>query len=140
VVGASLVRQMRIAQSLIDEIEAHAREDLPNECCGMVGGDEGEARTVYRAENAEASPLRYSIDTKEQFRLMRAIEEAGEDLVGIYHSHTKSAAYPSQTDVNLAGWPEAVYLIASLADPDAPDLKGFWIRDGEIAEAELVVE
>lgn len=131
---------MRIAQALAEEIVAHAREDLPNECCGMVGGVDGEARTVYRAENAEASPLRYSIDAKEQFRLMRAIEdEAGEELVAIYHSHTKSPAYPSQTDVNLAGWPEAVYLIVSLADPDAPDLKGFWIRDGQISEAELVV-
>ncbi len=130
---------MRISKSLADEIVAHAREDLPNECCGMVGGGEGEMRTVYRAENAEASPLRYSIDAKEQFRLMREIEAAGEELTAIYHSHTKSPAYPSQTDVNLAGWPEAVYLIVSLADPDAPDLKGFWIRDGGISDAELVV-
>jgi proteasome lid subunit RPN8/RPN11 len=131
---------MRIPQSLADEIITHAREDLPNECCGMVGGSDGVAATVYRAENAEASPLRYSIDAKEQFRLMKGIEEAGEELTAIYHSHTKSPAYPSQTDVNLAGWPEAVYLIVSLADPEAPDLKGFWIRDGKIDEAELVVE
>jgi proteasome lid subunit RPN8/RPN11 len=130
---------MRIAGSLIDEIVAHAREDLPNECCGMVGGSDGEARTVYRAENAEASPLRYSIDAKEQFQLMQTIEGAGEELVGIYHSHTKSSAEPSQTDVNLAGWPDAVYLIASLADPEAPEVRGFWIRDGEIEEAELDV-
>jgi [CysO sulfur-carrier protein]-S-L-cysteine hydrolase len=131
---------MRIAQSLVEEIVAHARADLPNECCGMVGGVDGEARTVYRAENAEASPLRYSIGARDQFRLMHEIEAAGEDLVGIYHSHTKSAAYPSQTDVNLAGWPDVVYLIVSLADAEVPDLKGFWIRDGEIAPAELVVE
>jgi proteasome lid subunit RPN8/RPN11 len=130
---------MRIARSLIDEIVAHAREDMPNECCGMVGGVEGEARTVYRAENAEASPLRYSIDAGEQFRLMRTIEDAGEELVAIYHSHTKSAAYPSQTDVNLAGWPDAVYVIASLADGEAPDVRAFWIRDGKIGDAELVV-
>jgi [CysO sulfur-carrier protein]-S-L-cysteine hydrolase len=131
---------MRISQRLAEEIVAHARQDLPNECCGMLGGGDGEGRTVYRAENAEASPLRYSIDAKEQFRLMRAIEDGGEELVAIYHSHTKSPAYPSQTDVNLAGWPEAVYLIVSLADPEAPDLKGFWIEDGKIAEADLVVE
>ncbi|HEX5761933.1 MAG TPA: M67 family metallopeptidase [Solirubrobacterales bacterium] len=128
---------MRIAQSLLEEIVAHARQDLPNECCGMVGGTGEEARTVYRAENAEASPLRYSIDAKEQFRLMRAIEEADEELVAIYHSHTKSPAYPSQTDVNLAGWPDAVYLIASLADPDVPVVKGFFIRHGQISEANL---
>ena len=130
---------MKVSRQLIDEIVAHAREDLPNECCGMVGGSDGSARTVYRAENAEASPLRYSIDAREQFRLMQAIEAAGEELVGIYHSHTKSPAYPSQTDVNLAGWPDAVYLITSLADPDAPEVKGFWIRDGRIEEAELDV-
>ncbi len=131
---------VRISQRLVEELVAHAREDLPNECCGMVGGRDGVATTIYRAENAEASPLRYSIDAAEQFRLMRAIEDAGEDLSAIYHSHTKSASYPSQTDVNLAGWPDAVYLIISLADPEEPDLKGFWIRDGGIAEAELVVE
>jgi proteasome lid subunit RPN8/RPN11 len=128
---------MRIPQELVDEMIAHAREDSPNECCGMLGGDDSRATTLYRAANAEASPLRYSIDAAEQFRLMREIEEAGEELIGIYHSHTRSAAYPSQTDVNLAGWPDAVYVIVSLEDPDSPDVRGFWIRDGEISDAEL---
>jgi proteasome lid subunit RPN8/RPN11 len=130
---------MQISRQLIDEMVAHAREDDPNECCGMLGGADGSAATLYRAANAEASPLRYSIDAGEQFRLMREIEDAGEDLVGIYHSHTRSAAYPSQTDVNLAGWPDAVYVIVSLEDPDSPDVRGFWIREGEIADAELVI-
>jgi [CysO sulfur-carrier protein]-S-L-cysteine hydrolase len=131
---------MRIGKDLVEEIVAHAREDAPNECCGMLGGSDGHATTVYRATNAEASPLRYSIDAKEQFDLMRRIEDAGEELVGIYHSHTGSAAYPSQTDVNLAGWPDAVYVIVSLEGSGDPDVKGFWIRDGEISDAELLVE
>ena len=131
---------MKIAPDLIEEILAHAREESPNECCGMIGGADGQARTVYRATNAEASPLRYSIDAKEQFDLMRKIEDTGEELVGIYHSHTRSPAYPSQTDVNLAGWPDAVYLIASLEDQGDPDVRGFWIRDGKISDAELAVE
>jgi len=131
---------MKIAPDLIEEILAHAREESPNECCGMIGGADGQARTVYRATNAEASPLRYSIDAKEQFDLMRKIEDTGEELVGIYHSHTRSPAYPSQTDVNLAGWPDAVYLIASLEGQGDPDVRGFWIRDGKISDAELVVE
>ena len=72
---------------------------------------------------------------------MRTIEDAGEELVGdLPLTHEVSAAYPSQTDVNLAGWPDAVYLIVSLADPEAPEVKGFWIRDGKIEEAELVVD
>lgn len=131
---------MRITHSLIDQIVAHAREDAPNECCGMIGGADGRAATIYRATNAEASPLRYSIDAKEQFDLMRRIEDAGEELVGIYHSHTRSPAYPSQTDVNLAGWPDAVYLIVSLQDPEAPQVRGFWIRDSGISDAELHIE
>ena len=130
---------MQISRQLIDEMVAHAREDDPNECCGMLGGADGSAATLYRAANAEASPLRYSIDAGEQFRLIGEIEEAGEELVGIYHSHTRSGAYPSQTDVNLAGWPDAVYVIVSLEDPDSPDVRGFWIREGEIADADLVV-
>jgi proteasome lid subunit RPN8/RPN11 len=121
---------MRIPRALIEEIVAHAREDAPID---------GAARTVYRATNAEASPLRYSIEAKEQFRLMREIEEAGEELVAIYHSHTKSPPYPSQTDVNLAGWPESVYLIVSLAEPEAPQVRGYWIREGRITDAEIVI-
>ena len=131
---------MRIARSLIDEMVGHAREEAPNECCGMLGGGDGRAAVVHRARNAEQSPLRYSIDAREQFELMRKIEDSGQELVGIYHSHTGSAAYPSQTDVNLAAWPDAVYVIVSLEDPDRPDVRGFWIREGKIADAELVVE
>jgi proteasome lid subunit RPN8/RPN11 len=130
---------MRISEDLVDEIVAHAREDVPNECCGMIGGSDGTATTVYRARNAEASPLRYSLDAQDQFRIMKEMEQRGEELIGIYHSHTSSAAYPSQTDVNLATYPDAVYLIVSLENSDRPDIKGFWIRDGKIDESELVV-
>jgi proteasome lid subunit RPN8/RPN11 len=131
---------MRISQELVEQLFEHSRRDLPNECCGMVGGRDGQATTVYELENAEASPFRYSISPKDLFKTIRAIEDSGEELVAIYHSHTKSEAYPSQTDVNLAGWPDAVYLIVSLRDPDAPELRGFWIRDGQISEADLVIE
>ena len=130
---------MRIPRSLIDEMVAHAREDVPNECCGMVGGRDGEATTVYRATNAEASPLRYSIEAGEQFRLMKEIEEAGEELVSIYHSHTKSPAYPSQTDVNLASWwPGVLWVICSLAE-EGPMLRAFRIDGSAVEEVELDV-
>jgi proteasome lid subunit RPN8/RPN11 len=130
---------VRIPKQIYDELIEHARADVPNECCGLVGGRDGEAVTVYRASNAEASPLRYNLDPQDQFRFMREMEEKGEDLVGIYHSHTKSPAYPSQTDINLAAYPEVVYLIVSLADGEEP-LRGFHIRDGEVSEAELQIE
>jgi proteasome lid subunit RPN8/RPN11 len=131
---------MRISQSLIDEMVAHAREDLPNECCGMVGGADGEARVVIPVANAAASPLRFEMDPQGQYNALKAIEDDGGELLGIYHSHTKSAAYPSQTDVNQAvSWPDAIWLIVSLQDADAPDLKGYWLKDLTISDAELVV-
>ncbi|HEX5929229.1 MAG TPA: M67 family metallopeptidase [Solirubrobacterales bacterium] len=131
---------MKISQSLIDEMVAHAREDLPNECCGMVGGRDGEAAEVVRVANAAASPLRYEMDPRGQFDALKSIEGGGGELLGIYHSHTKSAAYPSQTDVNQAvAWPDQVYLIVSLADPDSPDVKAFLLKDMKIADVPLDV-
>jgi [CysO sulfur-carrier protein]-S-L-cysteine hydrolase len=131
---------MRIAQSLIDEMVAHAREDLPNECCGLVGGVDGEATEVIRVENAAASPLRYEMEPKAQYDAYRAIEDQGHELLAIYHSHTKSAAYPSQTDVNQAvAWPDQIYLIVSLEDPEAPDVKGYLLKDLRIADAEISI-
>jgi proteasome lid subunit RPN8/RPN11 len=129
---------MRISQQLIDEMVTHARDDLPNECCGMIGGREGEARSVIRVENSAASPLRYEMDPQEQYNALKAIEDDGGELLGIYHSHTKSAAYPSQTDVNQAvAWPEQIYVIISLADEDAPDVKAYLLKDLKIANVEI---
>ena len=131
---------MRIAQSLIDEMVAHAREDLPNECCGMVGGRDGEAETVIRVANSAASPLRYEMDPQEQYDALKKIEDSGGELLAIYHSHTKSAAYPSQTDLNQAvAWPDQIYLIVSLADPDVADVKGYLLKDLTIADAEISI-
>lgn len=131
---------MKISQALIDEMVAHAREDLPNECCGMIGGRGGEARSVVRVENAAASPLRYEMDPQGQFDALKRIEGGGEELVGIYHSHTRSAAYPSQTDVNEARmWPEQVYVIVSLENEDAPDVRAFDLADLKIADVDLDV-
>jgi proteasome lid subunit RPN8/RPN11 len=131
---------MRISQSLIDEMVAHARGEMPNECCGMIGGRDGEATEVVRVVNAAASPLRYEMDPQGQYNALKSIEDDGGELLAIYHSHTKSAAYPSQTDVNQAlAWPEQIYVIVSLADPDAPDVKAYWLKDLKIADAELDV-
>jgi len=129
---------MRIARQLYDEIVAHARAEAPNECCGMVAARDGEAVRVYRATNAAASPLRYEIDGAEQFRIQMEIEDAGLDLGAIYHSHTRSEPYPSQTDINLAFYPESLYLIVGLAAGE-PEVRAYTIRDGWVADAELVV-
>ena len=144
---------MQIPRDVHDELLAHAREDAPNECCGLVGGSGGVAKTVYRARNTEASPLRYNLDPKDQFRIMSEMDARGEELSAIYHSHTKSPAYPSQTDINLALmdrredgevvgkaplFPGTIYLIASLAEGEEP-LRGFEIDEDGVTEVELEV-
>jgi len=128
---------VKIPRQLVDEMVAHAREDLPNECCGMIGGRDGEARTIHRARNARASPFSYDLDSKDLIRNYNEITDSGDELIGIYHSHTKSAPEPSQTDINLATYPDAVYLIVSLADPENPEIRGWWLRDGKVDEERL---
>jgi proteasome lid subunit RPN8/RPN11 len=132
---------MRIPRKMLDEIEAHAREEAPNECCGMIGARDGRATSLYRARNAEGSPFRYVVHPQDQFRIMEEIDERGEELAAIYHSHTGSAAFPSQTDINLAeGWPDPLYLICSIVDASEPELRAFTIRSGNVEEVELDVE
>ena len=130
---------MRISREIYEELLAHAREEAPNECCGLIGGENGAAATVYRARNSEASPLRYNLDPQDQFRIMTEIEEKGEELSAIYHSHTASPAYPSQTDINLASYPDTLYLIVSLAAGEK-DLRAFRIEDGEVTEVDVTIE
>ena len=130
---------MKVPRGIYDEMLEHAREEVPNECCGILGGKDGEATTLYRATNAEQSPLRYTLDPNDLFRItFREIPERDEEMLAIYHSHTASPAYPSQTDINLATYPDAVYLILSLAEGEEP-LRGFRIDDCEVGEVDLDV-
>ncbi len=130
---------MRIAQSLYDEMVEHAREEAPNECCGVLASRDGQVVKVYRARNAAASPLRYEIDGADQYRIQMDIDDAGLELGAIYHSHTRTEPYPSQTDINLAFYPEALYVIVGVAGSE-PDVRAFTIRDGRVGETELIVE
>ena len=130
---------MKITPSLLDELVAHALEDAPNECCGMIAARDGAAVGLHPARNAAKSPLRYEIDGMEQYRLQTAIEDSGRELGAIYHSHTRSDPIPSQTDINLAFYPDSVYLIVGLKS-DEPDVRAWHIRDGSYEPAELVIE
>lgn len=117
---------------------AHARAEAPRECCGVIGGGAGQPTRLERLTNLEPGVTRYRIDDAEVYRLYRELDDVGAEIVAIYHSHPVSAAHPSATDVALAMWPDAVYLICSLVDPTAPDLRAFRIRDGLITETPLV--
>jgi [CysO sulfur-carrier protein]-S-L-cysteine hydrolase len=131
---------VKIARDLYEQMIVHAREEAPNECCGMVGANDGRALAVYRAVNAEASPLRFRIDPEEQLELHNKIEEAGLELGAIYHSHTRTEPRPSQTDINFAKlWPGVLWIIVGLANGE-PDVRTWRIDDGRVSDAELVVD
>jgi proteasome lid subunit RPN8/RPN11 len=123
-----------------DEIVQQALEEFPNEACGLIAARGGKPVRVYPMRNADASPATYRLDPKEQLRVFDEIEADGLDLFAIYHSHTHSEAYPSETDRRQAFYPESYYLVLSLADRDAPVLRGFRIEDGEVAEEEVRIE
>lgn len=131
---------LTLPQSFIDEMIAHAQEDAPNECCGIIAGEDDRAVKLFRAKNAEASPWRYSVAPKDLFRVFRECEENGWSFLAIYHSHTASEAYPSPTDVRLSFWPEAYYLLVSLQDAGNPVVRAFRILEGEISEEDIVSE
>jgi proteasome lid subunit RPN8/RPN11 len=122
---------------------AWARAGYPNEACGILAGDRsafegGAALRFHALANAAASPFRYLIEPGEQLRVMLAIDDADEAVWGIFHSHVRSPAVPSPTDVGLAFYPESLYLICSLADMDAPVIRAWRIVAGEVAEVPLV--
>jgi [CysO sulfur-carrier protein]-S-L-cysteine hydrolase len=94
---------------------------------------------VHRARNRMASPLRYELHPSDLYEILDGIDEAGLDLGAIYHSHTRSAPEPSETDINLALYPDPLYVIVGLKD-DEPDVRAWVIRDGQVSAGELQVD
>ena len=129
---------MLIAPALLDALIEHALADAPNECCGVVAVEPGNppvAAEVHRASNTAASPLRFEVDPRELLGIIDRIEDAGQELGAIYHSHTRTAAYPSQTDVNFAAnWPGVEWIIVGVSDLHEPDVRSYLIEAGEITE------
>ncbi len=139
----------RIPRSIIDEMVAHAREDLPNEACGMVHAKDGTPVAVHRVKNDAASPYRYEMNPPQVMRLEMGRDASGESLFAIYHSHVGSPARPSLTDVRTAFFgaevgtdllfPGSMYILVSL-DSEPPDVRAFWIRPaGEVVEEPIEI-
>lgn len=122
---------------LAEEIVEQGLREFPNECCGLIASEDGVPVRVFTMTNADASPVTYRLDGKEQLRVFDELDERGWDLWAIYHSHTHSEAYPSETDVKLAFYHDVHYILLSLADREAPVLRSFSIVEGQITEEEL---
>jgi [CysO sulfur-carrier protein]-S-L-cysteine hydrolase len=133
-----MTASLTLPSHLRDQIVAHAREGVPNEACGLIGGRDAVATSFHPVRNADASPYRYTVHPDDLVRVWGLLEDADDAIVGIYHSHTKSAPYPSRTDVELATWPDAAYLIVSLRS-DPAELAAFRIAEGRIEELALEI-
>jgi proteasome lid subunit RPN8/RPN11 len=126
---------IRIPKALFEELLAHAREERPHEACGILAGKNGAVSHIYRVKNADPDPeIRYLMDNREQLWVQKNMRHNGLELAVIYHSHPKSEAYPSATDIKLAFYPEAAYLLVSLADPDRPVARAYRITNGAVRE------
>ena len=122
---------------LYKEIVEQGLREFPNECCGVIAAADGVPVKVFPMKNADASPVTYRLDGKEQLHVFDELDDKGWELWAIYHSHTHSEAYPSETDIRLAFYPEARYVVMSLADRDEPLMRSFRIEDGDVTEEEL---
>jgi proteasome lid subunit RPN8/RPN11 len=144
---------VHIGRALLDELIAHALEDPKNEVCGVVavradGAQRGpevgrvtRAVDVHRAVNVHASPLKFEIDPAELLALYNAIDARDLELGAIYHSHVRSAPYPSQTDISFAAnWPGVEWIIVGLTNAEAPEVRSYLIEDGRVVEVVLEVE
>jgi proteasome lid subunit RPN8/RPN11 len=132
-------RVLVINQSTYDAIVAHARRDHPDEACGMVAGVKDQPMRVIPMTNTARSPTFYEMDSMEVLRTLRHIDDADEELLAIYHSHTATEAYPSRTDVSIAGFPEAHYILVSTR-AEQEEFRSYRIVDGEVTEEEVRIE
>lgn len=121
------------------EIVEQALREFPNEACGLIAAEGDVPVRVYPMTNANASSDTYRFDGREQFKVFDEVEERGWDIWAIYHSHTHSEAYPSETDIKLAFYPDSRYLLLSVAERDQPVLRSFFIREGKVEEEEMTV-
>jgi proteasome lid subunit RPN8/RPN11 len=128
---------LTLTREQVAEMVTHARQEAPNECCGLLFGRDGRVERVFRGTNIDCSPLTYQMAPRELLEIPR-MEAQGMDLVGIYHSHPASPARPSSTDVARAFYPDAAYIIISLATAQ-PDVRAFRITDDQIRDVELRV-
>jgi len=137
---------LRIGQDLYDDIVTHARRDHPDEACGIVAGADGsdEPTRLVPMTNAERSPTFFRLDSTEQLKVWRELDDRDEVPVVIYHSHTATAAYPSRTDIGLAAEPDAHYVLVSTAQcggGDGPvEFRSFRIVGGEVTEEDVDVQ
>jgi desampylase len=129
-----------VASRVLSAIVEHARRAAPNECCGLLIGTADRIDDSVPTTNLAYSPSRFTVDPREHLALAKRLRGSGRDIVGAYHSHPRSPAVPSPTDVAEAYYPDFIHMIASLMEPFAPDVRAYRIRGSEVTNIALVVD
>ena len=130
--------QLVIPRHLVSEIILHCKEVYPNEACGILAGKGRVVQKVYKMTNIENSSVSYMMEPREQFTVMKEMREQGLEMSAIYHSHPQSGVHPSPKDINLAFYPDSLYVILSLIYEE-PAIKAFEIKNGLIREVEIFI-
>lgn len=123
-----------------DRLVKYADKAFPEEACGIIAGMEGRVDRIYPMVNIDKSAKTFFMDPEEQLKVMKHIRNSGIVMIGIYHSHPRTDAYPSARDIELAYYPEASYVIISLRDRAKADIRSFKIIEGKINEEKVVVQ
>ncbi len=132
---------MQLTREQLEQLIALARADSPQETCGLIGGKDGKAQRVYALKNVDDQPrIRYLADPQQQLLALRDIDENGWDVLAIFHSHPATQAYPSETDIGRAFYPEAIYILISLQNPEQATVRGYRIDQGQVTEVTLEIE
>jgi proteasome lid subunit RPN8/RPN11 len=133
------VAVLTLPQAFLDQVLAHARRDHPDECCGIIAGRDGQATRLFEMENAERSPTGFTFDSAEWLKVYREIDDADEELLAVYHSHTATEAYPSRTDVLWAQHNEFGHWLVVSTRAEQDEVRSYTITDGVVTEEPVQV-
>lgn len=131
---------LKIKKDFFEKIVGHCKQESPNEACGLLAGKDGIVKKVFETINLDKSPESFLMDPKEQLRITKEIRNSGLEMIGIYHSHLASEAYPSEDDLKLAFYPDVSYVIITVKDKNNPKIRSFKIIEGRISEEEVRIE
>ena len=130
---------LELPRAMVDQVLAHARRDHPDECCGVIAGRDGVATRLFEMANAERSPTGFVFDSAEWLKVYREVDDADEEFLAVYHSHTMTEAYPSRTDIRWSRETEFAHwlLVSTRAEQD--EVRSYTIEDGVVTEEEVRV-
>jgi len=128
---------LELPKAMVDQVIAHARRDHPDECCGVIAGKDGQATRLFEMDNADRSPTGFTFDSQQWLQVYRDIDDADEDQLVVYHSHTATEAYPSRTDVLWSRTTEFQHWLLVSTRVAEDEVRSFVITDGEVLEEDL---